>query len=254
VPVSRWILALAAALLPTCLPAAASAGPIRTLLLGDSITAGIVSGDGGPSWAELLAADLAASHDVVNIAVSGTSSVYWAPSTPCPGICGDVGTLFEAQAVPELPADVATLLLGTNDATAFFLPDRTPLDDYEDFMREILDGLFGGGVASVVLMTAPAANVSEVAVELLAGYRERVGQICQDTAFVVCGPDLYALLDPATDFAPGDVHPNAVGHAKIAGAVAASLRSIPEPGTGALLAVAVALALAIGCPGTPRHQ
>ncbi len=93
----------------------AAAAPIRTLLVGDSITFGIVSDPIGPSYAELLSADLAATHDVVNIAVSGSSAFYWGPSTPCPGICSTADTLFDEMAAPELPADLATVLLGTND-------------------------------------------------------------------------------------------------------------------------------------------
>jgi lysophospholipase L1-like esterase len=247
------MLAAAAALLSLVPAAAPQAAPIRTLLVGDSITFGVVSGPGGPSYAEWLASDLAGTHDVVNVARSGSSAFYWAPSTPCPGFCGDAETLFEERAAPELPADVATVLLGTNDALAFLLPEPTGIDAYEGLMREIVDGLFTGGVASVVLMTAPRPNVSAAALSLLAGYRERVAAICGDTAFVVCGPDLHDLLDPATDFAVGDIHPNAEGHRKIAVALEDTLLALPEPGTGALTALGVAL-LSIGPPPRGRSR
>ena len=126
-----------------------------------------------------------------------------------------------------------TVLLGTNDALSFFLDQPTPVEDYESLMREIVDAIFAGGASDVILMTAPRGNVSPVAAGFLAGYRERIGLICQDTFGVVCGPDLHDLLGPL-DFSDGDIHPNAGGHAKIAMALTGSVLSIPEPGTGLL--------------------
>ena len=40
-------------------------------------------------------------------------------------------------------------------------------------------------------------------------------------------PDLYELLDIATDFAPGDVHPNANGHEKIEAALYPFVIAVP---------------------------
>ena len=213
----------------------AAAAPIRTLLLGDSITFGIVSGGTAPAYAEILAADLAGSHDVVNASMSGSSAFYWAPSTPCPGVCSTADNLFDELATPELPADIVTVLLGTNDALAFLLDEPTPLGDYEDLMREIVDGIFAGGASDVILMTPPRGNIAPAPATLLAGYREGIALICEDTFGVLCGPDLHELLDPALDFAFGDIHPNAAGHAKIAAALADAILSIPEPRTGLLL-------------------
>lgn len=227
---------------------AASAGrasPIRTLLVGDSLTAGVVSEPTGPSFAELLSLGLSETHEVVNVGLGGTSAFYWAPSTPCTVFCEE-DPLFEERAAPELPAQIATLLLGTNDAVAFFLEQRTPVEDWEQYMREIVDGLFAGGVHSVVLMSPPDANLGSAEAELLIhGYRERVLEICGDTPGVVCGPDLSLLLDPETDFQAGDLHPNAFGHAKIAAALTDSILALPEPGTGALLSLALAGSLAL---------
>lgn len=213
------------------------------MLLGDSITAGVVSGPPGPSWELLAAAALAESYDIVNVAAGGTSAFYWAPDTPCPGICPDADTLFEQRAAEALPADVVTVLLGTNDAVGFFLDEPTPVSDWDAYMRDILDALFERDVGVVLLMSAPIANLGDGAAALARGYRDRVMEICTELPAVLCGPDLIELLDPETDFAPGDVHPNASGHAKIAEAVVARLRSIPEPGSGLLLAAALAVAM-----------
>lgn len=245
-PRRRIAPAVLAGLASLVLAGSAAAVPIRTLLLGDSITFGIVSGMGGAPYAEILAEDLAGTYDVVNAARSGTSAFFWAPSTPCPGICNGADTLFEELAAPELPSDIVTVLLGTNDALGFFLEERTSVDAYEGFMRELVDGIFAGGASDVILMTAPAANVSLPAATLLAGYRERIGLICQDTLGVLCGPDLYELLDPTLDFEPGDIHPNADGHAKIAWALEDSIRGLPEPGTGLLLWLGLGLGLGLG--------
>ena len=217
-----------------------TAAPIRTLLLGDSITFGIVSGAAGPAYADILAADLAGTHDVVNASLSGSSAFYWAPGTPCPGVCSSADNVFDEFATPELPADIATVLLGTNDALGFFLDVPTPLSDFEDLMREVVDGLFTGGVSNVILMAPPAANVATAPATLLAGYREEIGVICGDTFGVTCGPNLHELLDPTLDFEAGDVHPNASGHAKIAAALAESILAVPEPSTGLLLGLVFA--------------
>lgn len=217
-----------------------TAAPIRTLLLGDSITFGIVSGAPGPAYADILAADLAGTHDVVNASLSGSSAFYWAPGTPCPGLCGSADNLFDEFATPELPADIATVLLGTNDALGFFLDVPTPLSDFEDLMREVVDGLFTGGASNVILMAPPAANVATAPAALLAGYREEISVICGDTLGVTCGPNLHELLDPTLDFEAGDIHPNASGHAKIAAALADSILAVPEPSTGLLFVLALA--------------
>ena len=245
-------LAAASVLLLLAMPAAAA--PIRTLLVGDSITFGIVSDPIGPSYAELLSADLAATHDVVNVAVRGSSAFYWAPSTPCPGICSTADTLFDEVATPELPADLATVLLGTNDALGFLLDQPTSNDDYEAFLREIIDGLFDGGVDTVVLMAAPHSNLTTPEFDVrLSGYRDRVGTICADTLAVVCGPDLLDLLDPAIDFEVGDVHPNALGHQRIATALAETIRAIPEPQPFLLVACGL-IALGIRLPTRLERQ
>ena len=83
------MLAAACGLCLLLLASAAGAAPIRTLLVGDSITFGVVSDPIGPSFAETLASDLAATHDVVNVGVRGSSAFYWAPGMPCPEICSN---------------------------------------------------------------------------------------------------------------------------------------------------------------------
>ena len=52
---------------------------------------------------------------------------------------------------------------------------------------------------------------------------------------VLCGPDVYTLLDPDTHFEDIDAHPNVAGHQLIAEALYGSIAAIPEPGTGLLV-------------------
>lgn len=236
---ARLLRILGSGLLTLLAATAVQASPIRTVLLGDSITFGIVSGEPAGSYAQLLGEDLGSSYDLVNVALSGSSAFYWAPDAPCPGVCTQADTLFDDRATPELPADIVTILLGTNDAVSFLLAEPTPVDDWEGYMREIVSAVFTAGASDVILMTPPRGGVASGADALLEGYRERTGKICEDTPGVSCGPDLYALLDVELDFEPGDVHPNGAGHAKIAEGLAAAIRRVPEPSTGLLLSVTI---------------
>jgi lysophospholipase L1-like esterase len=99
--------------------------PPTVLLLGDSITWGVMSGDAdpdAPDFSDWLRAELGDEVRVVNVACSGASSLDWTLSRGSP-ICGRQGRvapeIYTARAVPELAADVVTVILGTNDAGGF---------------------------------------------------------------------------------------------------------------------------------------
>ena len=66
------------------LPAAASATPLRLVLVGDSITAGQVSAPKGPPYAELVAEALGPAFEIVNLGCGGTSSLDWTRSRGAP--------------------------------------------------------------------------------------------------------------------------------------------------------------------------
>jgi lysophospholipase L1-like esterase len=233
-------------LLATVAAGPAAATPLGVLLVGDSITRGNVSEPIGPAYAELLPGRLGPGHEVTNVAISGMSSVFWAPSTPCGGLCvNGADNLFDDRVTPELPTNVVSLMLGWNDAAGFLLTERTAPDDYESHLREIVDAVFVLGADHMILMTPPIPAVaSGVVADLLAGYRAAVLDICLDTIGVVCGPDLQRTMDPINHFAPGDIHPNASGHAFIADALGETMLALPEPTTGLLTSLAL-LGLAV---------
>ena len=96
----------------------------RVVLLGDSITAGVIGApDPGIPLGELLAIGLSGSHEFENVACSGTSSPMWTIRHGTT-LCDDFNpaTIFETFAIPALPADFLTIMLGTNDSSGFLLP------------------------------------------------------------------------------------------------------------------------------------
>lgn len=198
-------------------------GPARVLLVGDSITAGNVSEPKGPPYPELLAASLGKEIAIEVAACSGSTAWDWRPSAD-PMSCAGEWTApnpYVALAIPGLPADAAVVLLGTNDSAGAWAAQRTA-DDYEAALREIVTGLLADGADRVVLMTPPPVYHRLKRYVRLQDLRLRVQAICDDVSGVICGPDLYRLL-VREDFEPGNVHPNAAGHAKIARALGETL-------------------------------
>jgi lysophospholipase L1-like esterase len=191
----------------------ASPAPVRVLLVGDSITRGVVAGQGGPPYAERLAELLGDGYAIANLGIGGTNTQDWTRPAA------------QARFAREAPADLAVVLLGTNDAMGH--PRREPLtpESYESALRELIGGLVASGVERVILMTPPP-SVNPRAVRRLPSYRQRILAICDSEPHTSCGPDLLMLLDTAEDIDPiGYVHPTARGHEKIAAALAPAIRA-----------------------------
>jgi lysophospholipase L1-like esterase len=194
----------------------------RVLLIGDSITQGAVSGTPGFPYAEIVGIQLGPDFEVTNLGCGGASSFDWRPDTGVT-ICGGLWiNLWAERVLPNLPAEMATIMLGTNDATGFFEPAPLTGDSYIANIGAIVDGLQAAGVPQVVLMTPPArcTTAPQAVRDRLADYRLRIFTMCLTKPGVVCGPDVYKLLDPVADFASCDVHPNAQGHSKLGNALA----------------------------------
>jgi hypothetical protein len=140
--------------------------------------------------------------------------------------------------------------------------------EYESAITAIVDGLHAEGVDQVMLMTPPArcTTAAQAIRDRLADYRLRIFTLCFTKPGVLCGPDVYALLDPSTDFANCDVHPNAQGHATLGNALADAVADLDActaasaPGVDAcaptvnLLADGVPVgSTKIVAPGVPVH-
>lgn len=224
----RWIALLLAALLAV----AAAAEPRRVVLIGDSITYGLSSKPVGPGFAALLAESLGSGYALVNVSCGGTSSLDWSPNVGN-AMCGpdeEPSRIYTARVKPQLPADLAVVMLGTNDAQGSYEP-QGPIDaqHYRAAIGELTAALLTDGARRVMLLTPPplAANVQFHL--RLARYGVMIGTLCAPPGdAVLCGPDAFALLQPE-DFEPGNAHPNASGHRKLAEALRAAIVAALPP-------------------------
>ena len=230
------MLRLLAALALLALPGTALAAPFTVVLLGDSITAGQVSVPAGPSFAELLDDSLGPDFEVTNIGCGGASSLDWRPSQG-DVLCGEgfaLPNLYEGRALPTLPADLVTILLGTNDALGFRESGSVPLAVYRAAIAELAAQLLLDGAGQVMLLTPPKNFEHLLPQAFVIGYRAEILALCSVPGdAILCGPDVFELLGPE-DFG-NSVHPNAFGNAKIAAALHDAISGVvPEPGSAPL--------------------
>jgi lysophospholipase L1-like esterase len=206
--------------------------------VGDSITAGALSDPMGPSYPDILGEV----YDVVNIGCGGTTSRDWSPDAA--GAfpwCGDVqfAPPYADQLMPLLPADVVTVLLGTNDALGFYEPAPIPVEDYALLMESLVLAALADGADKVIVMAPPQFPDNDGPENVhIEGYRSAVRELCTPGGDnIICGPDWGELLDPDEHFGAGNFHPNGPAHALIAEELIAL---VPEPGQATLLAAALA--------------
>ena len=231
---SRWAAAALAAALIGCTAAEVEfeteAPPrFRVVLIGDSITAGLSSKPKGPSYADLLPERLGPDFEVVNLGCGGTSSLDWTRSRGARR-CGGKFTppnLYLARARPALPADLVTVLLGTNDSHGIGEDHWTSADEYGAALREIAADLLADGAGRVVLLGPPVDPARLGATLRIVRYGEALRAVCDEMPQVVCGPDVLLLLR-REDFGARNIHPNGPGHVKIADALAAALLSLTQ--------------------------
>ena len=198
---------------------------LDVVLLGDSITEGIMSGPPGIPMGDLLSIGLAGTHEFTNIGCGGTSTPMWTISQGT-NLClgANPATIFETFAIPNLPADFLTIMLGTNDSIGFFLPAAVTGPEYKTHMEEIVGNSLYFGARTVMLMSPPpqCGSGASFTTPYLEAYRIAAYEICSQHPDVICGPDIYTLLDPS-DFDDCNIHPNQQGHAKMAQAIGKSL-------------------------------
>ena len=247
---------------------AARGEPVRVLVIGDSLsTTGdrYISGDRtGNAFTEQLELDLGDSYEFINVACPGTTAIAWSLSNPgalCAPPPGDTGSngILRDRALSQLPVDIATVLLGTNDAVRRKDSGYVTAEEYGEAIDEIVDALLDGGTGSVVLMTPPDVDNPNAHLRILA-YREQILSRCGSSKRLICGPDFFTLLDLDADFATGDdplrpgydpshrdIHPNARGHARMAKALGETLRRIDTADRrfDSLVPIAALVALAL---------
>ncbi len=203
--------------------------PVKTcrrtsiLMIGDSITEGVQSNPSAEPYAAIAAKVLGKGFTVTQVGCGGATTWDWSSrggATLCGGQFRDLN-VYEARARPNLPADVVTVMLGTNDATGFFEPAPISPDEYRDNLTNLVTNLLNDGAGQVMLMTPPPMCESTNAdvVMRLEAYRTIVAAMCSTRKGVVCGPDAYTLLNE-DDFQGCDVHPNGLGHLILGIAVA----------------------------------
>lgn len=202
--------------------AGAGAEAPLVVLLGDSITAGAVSGPAGspgsgangPGYASRVREALAGRARVASLGLGSTTTADWVASLRENGPSGG-------------PGAVAVILLGTNDALERPEGEPIPRAAFRENLRVLAAGYLAEFETVVLLppppMPAVNPNANAAWQARLAGYHEEVLAACAELARVACGPDVFALLDPRADFFQGNLHPNAQGHHKLAEALAAAL-------------------------------
>ena len=193
------------------------------LMIGDSITQGVQSSPSAEPYSIVAANVLGKGFTVTQVGCGGATSRDWSllgGVTFCGGRFWD-RNVYEARVLPNLPADMVTIMLGTNDATGFFEPAPISPDDYRDNLANLVTNLLSDGAGQVMLMPPPpmCESTNAEVVTRLEAYRAIVGAMCSSREGVVCGPDVYTLLNE-DDFQDCDVHPNGLGHLTLGIAVA----------------------------------
>lgn len=203
----------------------------RVVMIGDSITEGGQSQPTAYQYTTVAGGLLGRGVEVIEAGCGGATSADWSTLgqvTLCGGQFWEPD-VYSVLARPHLPAALATVMLGTNDATGFFEPQPIPPDQYRSNMEALVGQLLQDGAEQVLLLTPPpmCATTHPDVVARLEGYRVELAEMCASMAQVVCGPDVYTLLEP-DDFQGCDVHPNGLGHLDIGVALADAVRAALE--------------------------
>lgn len=183
--------------------------PVTIACLGDSITFGY-GVDSDQRWTSLLGTALGAGFQVENY---GINSRTLSRGGDFPYVDED---LFRAAV--ESQADVALIALGTNDSKAHNWKGGGAL---EDGLEVIVGALRASNPATEIfcLLPVPALTSAPDIDDTL--IREHINPALRAAAEAnACGViDLYAALDPRRDTLEDLVHPDAAGHAIMAGAI-----------------------------------
>ncbi len=193
--------------------------PYRVLCLGDQITSGWMARAPfdnyfGTSYVSLMQSRAGQHYEFVTCTVNASSSLDW--------IRDDV--VWEASGVVEaLPAasgkvcDLATILLGMNDAIPFGESVRTPAADYVDAITQVASRLLSEGARKVLILTPIRIEAVQVVMDQFTKlYGEEMRDAESGLPTSVSVLDLYHKLDPAIHYSGAVVHPNQVAHNRLA--------------------------------------
>lgn len=209
----------------------------RVLAIGDSFTDGFISGEPAPAYVEILRTVLGRDFEVVKLGCGGSTVLDFTRPPFAVKICNFNGA-YELLVAPETPADLATILFGTNEANGFMENDcrkdpkifeQCPVsaERFKASMIALIDRLVSQGVPQVILLKpSKRPKAAAFVSENLRAYGVAVGEICAARSDVTCGPDLYQLLDLERDFVGDNIHPNANGHRLIGEALARVVREV----------------------------
>ncbi len=188
---------------------APAALPLEVVILGDSIT--VMEG-----YVDMVADEFKPGV-IWGTGGLGYTTRHWVPGWG----------FYEAHDFDTLRPNTVVVLLGTNDASVFY---RIPVEEYIDNLAILAEALLGDGTQRVILMTAPHSfqDGPQPVADRLEQYALAVRWYClPPDDGIECGPDLYQMLEEP-DFVDG-VHPNAVGHARIADALLPFIEDVAAP-------------------------
>ena len=196
---------------------------VRYVAYGDSITEGFFAGDAMKNYPSLVGA--ANGWQVVNMGFG------WRGIKDS-GTSGADGTV-----VGGLDADVITVMMGYNDASANFSPANYRAN-MEAFVAKVR--VFDPDVP--ICLVSPIYSPNFTA--LLGAYRAELIDFVQNSPnshlYFIDGLGLGIGSGNSSTYLTDGIHPNDAGFALIASNLSVQIAAVPEPGTAAMLAAAIA--------------
>jgi len=191
---------------------AGTASAETIVLIGDSITKGRVEG-GGLSFADQLQA-LRPQDQIRNAGCPGSTTRDWVRPPIEVRSCTLAGA-YPLIAKPLMPADVAIIMLGANDATGYYEPDPVEPPEYRENLEQLVRVALSDAKRVVLLTPTLDPRATGEVRRRLVGYRSAVLETCQTSDCVSCGPDLQRTVSGPAEGLSG-LHPDESGHRRIA--------------------------------------
>lgn len=196
--------------------------PKRILVFGDS---NAFRPDGANSrWTALLEDKAPVYLNVFNESYDGRTTRFDTGERNGLGAIGN-------KLASHTPLDYVIVMLGTNDVKSLYGPPSAA--DIAAGLGKILDLIDAQGTgAEPILMTPPP--LGNITSGDLAGAASRISRVAVAYRLLAMNRhirliDIHAILDSRTDLESDNIHLNARGRQKVAGAVWVNLRDVTEP-------------------------